>query len=128
QTVAIIDVEGTHDATWSEKNGVDQDKLLVVKPETGEMAVDTADALCSTKEVSLIVVDSIAALTPFKEVEDSADDQHVGLQARLVGRMVRKLTSTLISERNRGHEVTVLFINQYRMKIGVMFGDPRTMP
>lgn len=124
----IVDIEGTHDAVWSSKQGVDQERLYVLKPETGESAVDMADALCRTREVSLLVIDSIAALTPMKEIDDSAEDQHVGLQARLVGRMIRKLTSALIAERNRGHDVTILFLNQYRMKVGVTYGDPRTLP
>ncbi len=114
QRVVKIDVEGTHDSTWAEKNGVDTDELILAQPETGEAACDMVDALVRTREVSLVIVDSIAALTPFKEIEGSAEDAHVGLQARLVGSMIRKATSALIAERNRGHLVTILFINQFR--------------
>lgn len=114
QKVVKVDVEGTSDAVWTAKNGVDTDELILVQPETGESACDMVDALVRTKEVSLVVVDSIAALTPMKEIDASAEDAHVGLQARLVGSMVRKVTAGLIAERNRGHLVTVLFINQFR--------------
>lgn len=130
QVCAKIDVEGTHDTVWSTKLGIDASRLYISKPETGEQAVDIADALVRTKEVSLIVVDSLAALTPMKEIDSSAEDAHVGLQARLVGGMIRKLTAGLIAERNRGHFVTVLFINQYRSKIGAFqsFGEPLSLP
>lgn len=127
-TAVKIDVEGTHDTVWSSKLGVNPDKLYVFSAETGEAAVDAADALVRTKEVSIVVVDSIAALTPMKEIDGSAEDAFVGLQARLVGNMIRKVNAGLISERNRGHYVTVLFINQFRSKIGVVYGDPRSIP
>ena len=123
-----IDIEGTHDTIWSSKLGVDPERLYVFRPETGESAVDAADALVRTKEVSLVVIDSIAALTPMKEIDSSAEDALVGVQARLVGNMIRKVNSGLISERNRGHYVTIVFINQFRLKIGISFGDPRTIP
>ena len=128
QTAVKIDVEGTHDSTWSAKLGVDIDKLLVYSPETGESAIDVADAMVRTKEVSIIMVDSIAALTPMKEVDSSAEDAHVGLQARLVGGLIRKVNAGLIAERIRNHQVTVVFINQFRLKVGVVYGDPRTIP
>lgn len=128
QTPVILDVEGTFDPVWAEKLGVDVDSLPVVHPDSGEMAVDIADAVIGSAETSLIIVDSIAALTPMKEIDASAEDAFVGLQARLVGNLVRRATSSLIRERRRGHLVTVLFLNQFRMKIGVSFGDPRTLP
>lgn len=130
QRAVKIDTEGTHESVWSGKLGVDQERLIVVQPETGEAAIDIADAMVHTREVSIIVVDSIAALVPMKEVDDSAEDQNVGLQARLVGKMIRKLTSGLIKERQRGHFVTVLLVNQYRSKIGGWSpnGDPTTVP
>lgn len=130
QKVVKIDVEGTHDSIWAEKNGVDTDELILAQPETGEAACDMVDAMVRTREVSLVVVDSIAALTPFKEIEGSSDDVFVGLQARLVGGMIRKTTAGLIAERNRGHMVTVLFINQFRSKIGGFagYGEPRSIP
>lgn len=122
-----IDVEGTYDPTWGAALGVDIDAMPVVPCETGEMAADVAEAMVCSAETSLVVVDSIAALTPMKEVEASSEDQFVGMQARLVGAFVRKVTSALISERRRGHFVTVLFLNQYRSKIGG-YGDPRVLP
>lgn len=128
QTAVKIDVEGTHDSVWSEKLGVDVDKLLVFQPETGESAVDVADAMVRTKEVSILVIDSIAALTPMKEIDSSAEDALVGAQARLVGGMIRKVTAGLIAERIRGHLITVVFINQFRLKVGVVYGDPRVIP
>lgn len=128
QQVVKIDVEGTHESVWAEKLGVDTKALHLIRPETGEAAVDIADAMVRTKEVSLIIVDSIAALTPMKEVDASAEDSHVGLQSRLVGGMIRKVSAGLIAERNRGHFVTVLFLNQFRSKVGVVYGDPRSIP
>ena len=130
QRVVKLDMEGTHESVWSSKLGVDNDALLVSQPETGEAALDMCDALIRTKEVSLIVVDSLAQLVPAKEMESSAEDQFVGLQARMIGSFVRKAVSGLIAERQRGHEVTLLFINQFRSKIGGWSptGDPLTEP
>lgn len=130
QKVAYLDIEGTFDSVWAGKLGVNLDDLLVVQPETGESAVDIADALVGTQDVSMIVLDSIAALTPMKELEGSAEDALVGVQARLVGNMIRKVTAGLIRERNRGHYVTVLFVNQFRTKIGGFSpqGEPRSIP
>lgn len=121
-------VHNTFESTWAKKLGVDLDSLPVIPCDTGEMAADVGAALVESKGTSLLVVDSIAALVPMKEVESSAEDAHVGLQARLVGSFIRKITSSLIKERRRGHYVTVLFLNQFRLKIGVSFGDPRTLP
>ncbi len=123
-----IDTEGAHDTVWSTKLGVDPTRQYVFAAETGESAVDAADALVRTKEVSLVVIDSIAALTPMKEIDSSAEDAMVGAQARLVGGMIRRVNAGLITERNRGHFVTVLFINQFRSKIGVVYGDSRSLP
>jgi len=128
QTPVFLDVEGTFESTWANKLGVELEGLPIVPCETGEMAVDVGDAVLSSEETSLLVVDSIAALVPMKEVESSAEDAHVGLQARLVGTFIRRMTSALIRERRRDHLVTVLFLNQFRTKIGVSFGDPRTLP
>lgn len=123
-----VDIEGTHDTVWAEKLGVDVDRQYVATVETGEQAVDMTDALIRSKETSIVVIDSIAALVPMKEVEASAEDALVGEQARLVGRMIRKVTTALIEERKRDHEVTLVLLNQFRTKIGVMYGDPRTSP
>lgn len=118
QQVAYNDIEGTRDSTWSSKLGVDNDLVVLTQPERGEDAVDIAEALVRTREISLVVVDSIAALTPMKEIEDSAEDVNVGLQARLMSKFMRKITSALIAERHRGHFVSLLVINQQRSKIG----------
>ncbi len=116
--VCFIDVEGTRDTVWGGKLGTNNEDLVYVKPEAGEHAVDIADAMVRTREISLVVVDSIAAMTPTAEIESSAEDAHVGRQARLITSMVRKISSGLIAERNRGHFVSILVINQQRSKIG----------
>lgn len=130
QQVILVDLEGTFDKVWAGVLGVDLDKLLIVQPDTGEMAVDIAESLVQSKEASLVIIDSLAALVPFKESEAEAGDQLVGLQARLIARMVRKLTTALIRERKRGHYVTTLYINQFRSKIGGFqkFGEPLSIP
>jgi len=125
QEAVLLDVEGTYDAVWGEKQGLDSERLIVVQPETGESAMDIMDALIRTKEVSMIVVDSIAALTPMKELDRSAEDgNRVGGQALMIGAAVRKAVSGLIAERHREHYVTLLMINQYRSKIGGFSPNP----
>lgn len=128
--VAYVDVEGTLDTVWAAKNGIDLDDLIVVHPESGEAAVDIVDALIHTKEISVVVVDSVAALAPMKEMAGSAEDAHVGLQARLMGGLLRKTTAGMSAERRRGHYVTPIYINQYRSKIGgyAAFGEPLSVP
>jgi protein RecA len=128
EAVAWIDIEGTFDHTWFLKMGGDPDRLILVEPESGEHAVDVADAMARSKETSLLVTDSIAMLVPMKEIESSAEDNLVGVHARLVGNYLRRVNSALLKERHRNHRLLVLHINQFRMKIGVMFGDPRTLP
>lgn len=128
QTPILMDIEGTFDATWAAKLGVDIDSLPIAECDSGEQAVDVADAMVESKETSLLVIDSLAALTPMKEINSSAEDSHVALQSRLISGMVRKLNASLIRERKRGHAVTILYLNQFRMKIGVSFGDPRSIP
>lgn len=131
QQVAHIDVEHTRDAAWGEKLGVDNERLLYVQPDTGEDAVDIVDGLIRTAGISLIVVDSLAALVPNKEVEESvADNATPGLHAKLITRMCRKLTNGMFTERLRGHYVTVLVLNQHRAKIGGFspHGDPISLP
>ena len=130
QMCVLLDIEGTFDPVWAATLGVDLDRLLIVQADTGEMAVDLADALISSRETSLIVLDSLAALTPMAEQDAEAADALVGVQSRLVGRMVRKNTTALIRERKRGHLVTTLYINQFRSKIGGFagFGEPRSIP
>lgn len=130
QKVVVVDIEGTFDTTWAEKLGVDVDNLLVVHPESGEAACDITDAMIRTKEVSVVIIDSVAALAPMKEIEGSAEDAHVGLQARMMGGLLRKTTAGMIAERRRGHMVTPIYINQYRAKIGGFqsFGEPLSTP
>lgn len=130
QQAVLLDLEGTHESVWSSKLGVDNDALLLVEPETGEAALDMCDALIRTRDVSLIVVDSLAQIVPAKELDSSAEDQFVGLQARLIGSFVRKAVTSLMTEKRRGHNVTLLFINQFRSKIGGWSptGDPLTEP
>lgn len=118
QQAVLIDVEGTYESVWSGKIGVDNDNLLVVRPDSGEQAVDISNALVSTLGVSLVVVDSLAALVPHKEQEEDADKALVGLQSKLITRMLRVISSAQIAERKRGHHVTVLLLNQQRTKIG----------
>lgn len=126
----LLDIEGTFDRVWASKLGVDVDSLILSQPDTGEMAVDLADAIIGSRECSLLVVDSLAALLPTKEAESSAEDHHIGLQARLINSMVRKLQGSLVRERKRDHYPTIVFINQFRTKIGGFSpsGNPRTMP
>lgn len=128
QKVVWVDTEHQFDPVWAEKLGCDTSQLEVVDPETAEMAVDIIDALVGSWETSLVILDSLAALIPSKEAESSVEDQFIGLQARLIGRLMRKANSGIIAERHRGHRVSVLTINQYRVNIGQMFGDPRTEP
>lgn len=128
QTPVFVDIEGTFDQVWAEAQGVDLDNLMVVETHTGEMAVDIIEAVARSVETGLIVIDSLAMLSPTKELEGTADAQFMGLQARLIGKLVRKLTNIMLEERRRDHLITPLFINQYRMSIGTMFGDPRVVP
>ncbi len=118
---AFVDAEHALDAGYAKKLGVDTDNLLVSQPDYGEQALEIVDALVRSGALDIIVVDSVAALVPRAEIEGDMGDQHVGLQARLMSHALRKLTGNL----NRTQTVLV-FINQIRMKIGVMFGNPET--
>ena len=118
---AFIDAEHALDVNYARKLGVRVEELLVSQPDTGEQALEIADVLLRSGAVDLVVVDSVAALVPRAEIEGEMGDQHVGLQARLMSQALRKLTGT-VSKSN----ATVVFINQIRMKIGVMFGNPET--
>ncbi len=120
-TVAYIDAEHALDPTYAENLGVRIDDMLLSQPDSGEQALEIVDMLVRSAAVDLIVVDSVAALTPKAELDGDMGDSHVGLHARLMSQALRKLTGT-ISRSN----TTVLFINQIRMKIGVMFGNPET--
>src|SRR5512137_1736542 len=120
---AFIDAEHALDTTWAKKLGVDVSSLLVSQPDTGEQALDIAEMLISSNSVDVIVVDSVAALTPKAELEGDMGDTHVGLQARLMSQAMRKLTGIISKSKT-----ALVFINQIRMKIGVMFGNPETTP
>lgn len=118
---AFVDAEHALDIVYAKKLGVNIDELLVSQPDTGEQALEIVDMLVRSGAVDLVVVDSVAALTPKAEIEGEMGDSHMGLQARLMSQALRKLTGT-ISRSN----CSVVFINQIRMKIGVMFGNPET--
>jgi recombination protein RecA len=120
---AFIDAEHALDTTWAKKLGVDVSSLLVSQPDTGEQALDIAEMLVKSNAVDVIVVDSVAALVPEAEMKGEMGASHVGLQARLMSQAMRKLTSIISKSR-----AIVIFINQIRMKIGVMFGNPETTP
>lgn len=128
KTAVYVDIEGTLDKPWAVSQGVDLSRLLVVEPESGEQAVDIVDAVLRANETSIVVSDSIAMLVPMKEIQGSSEDSFPAIQARLVGTYLRKLNATLITERHRGHIPIVLHLNQFRMSLNVMFGDPRVLP
>src|SRR5512136_617180 len=117
----FIDAEHALDAAYAQKLGVDIANLHVAQPDTGEEALEIADHLVRSGAVDVVVVDSVAALVPRAEIEGEMGDSHVGLQARLMSQALRKLTGTISKSRT-----AVIFINQIRMKIGVMFGNPET--
>lgn len=121
KTCAFIDAEHALDPIYAEKLGVNIDDLLVSQPDTGEQALEIADMLVRSNAVDVVVVDSVAALTPKAEIEGDMGDAHVGLQARLMSQALRKLTGSV-----KNANCLMLFINQIRMKIGVMFGSPET--
>ena len=118
---AFIDAEHALDPTYAAALGVDTDALLVSQPDNGEQALEIADTLIRSGALALIVIDSVAALTPKAEIEGEMGDSHVGLQARLMSQALRKITGALKSA-----NTTAIFINQLREKIGVMFGSPET--
>jgi len=120
---AFIDAEHAFDSTYAKVIGVNLDNLLISQPDTGEQALEIAETLVRSNAVDMIVIDSVAALTPRAEIEGEMGDSHVGLQARLMSQALRKLTAAISKSRS-----TVIFINQLREKIGVMFGSPETTP
>jgi recombination protein RecA len=120
-TAAFVDAEHALDPVYAEKLGVNVQDLLVSQPDTGEQALEITDMLVRSSAVDIIVVDSVAALTPKAEIEGEMGDAHVGLQARLMSQALRKLTGNI-----KRSNTIVIFINQIRMKIGVMFGNPET--
>jgi recombination protein RecA len=122
-TAAFIDAEHAFDSIYARKIGVNLDDLLISQPDTGEQALEIAETLVRSNAVDLIVIDSVAALTPRAEIEGQMGDAHIGLQARLMSQALRKLTAVISKSKT-----CVIFINQIRMKIGVMFGNPETTP
>lgn len=120
-TAAFIDAEHAFDSSYAGKVGVNLDELLMSQPDTGEQALEIAETLVRSNAVDLLIIDSVAALTPRAEIEGEMGDAHMGLQARLMSQALRKLTA-VISKTN----TCIIFINQIRMKIGVMFGSPET--
>lgn len=120
---AIIDAEHAFDPSWAKKLGVDLDTLLVSQPSSGEEAMQICEMLVKSNAVDIIIIDSVAALVPKKELEGEIGDSHVGLQARLMSQSMRKLTGAISKSK-----CAVIFINQIREKIGVMFGSPETTP
>jgi recombination protein RecA len=120
-TAAFIDAEHALDPQYAGKLGVNVDELLISQPDTGEQALEIADMLVRSGSVDVVVVDSVAALTPKAEIEGEMGDSHMGLQARLMSQALRKLTANI-----KRSNTLVIFINQIRMKIGVMFGNPET--
>ncbi|HET8567968.1 MAG TPA: recombinase RecA [Candidatus Limnocylindria bacterium] len=122
-TAAFIDAEHALDAAWARTCGVNTDELLISQPDNGEQALEICDTLVRSGAVDLVVVDSVAALVPKAEIEGEMGDAHVGMQARLMSQALRKLTGTVSKTKT-----TIIFINQLREKIGVMFGNPETTP
>jgi len=120
-TAAFVDAEHALDPQYAEKLGVQMDDLIVSQPDTGEQALEVAEMLVRSGAVDVLVIDSVAALTPKAEIEGEMGDSHVGLQARLLSQAMRKLTGAI-----KQTNCLVIFINQIRMKIGVMFGSPET--
>jgi len=120
-TAAFVDAEHALDPVYAEKLGIDVDELLVSQPDTGEQALEITDMLVRSGAVDVIVIDSVAALTPKAEIEGDMGDSHMGLQARLMSQALRKITGNI-----KRSNCLVIFINQLRMKIGVMFGNPET--
>ncbi len=120
-TAAFVDAEHALDPGYAEKLGVNVDELLVSQPDTGEQALEITDMLVRSGAIDVVIVDSVAALTPRAEIEGDMGDSHMGLQARLMSQALRKLTGNI-----KRSNTMVIFINQIRMKIGVMFGNPET--
>lgn len=120
---AFIDAEHALDTTWAKKLGVDVSSMLVSQPDTGEQALEIVEMLVKSNSIDIIVVDSVAALTPKAEIEGDMGASHMGLQARLMSQAMRKLTAIIGKSKT-----SIIFINQIRMKIGVMFGNPETTP
>jgi len=129
---AILDLENSLDIEWCKKIGINTDELIISQPSSAEQAIDTIDKLVRSRELGIIVVDSLASMVPMIELETNAEDQQMGVAARLTNKMVRKVQSALqpkdLGNKESYNKCIVVFINQIRMKIGVMFGSPETTP
>jgi len=129
---AYIDLENAIDLEWCEKLGVNNKELIISQPSSAEQAIDTVDKLVRSRELGIIVIDSLASMTPLIEIESSAEDQQMGVAARLANKMVRKVQSALqpvdLGKGESYNRCIVVFINQIRMKIGVLYGNPETTP
>ena len=129
---ALVILEGSPDLEWYKKIGVNIDDLIIAQPSSTEQAIDTVDKLVNSRELGIIVVDSIASMVPMVELETVAEDQQMGIAARLTNKMVRKVQSALqpkdLGDKESYNRCIVVFINQIRMKIGVRFGSPETTP
>ncbi len=128
KTVVYIDIEGTYDPQWAAAHGVDNDALYLVQPENGEQALELANEVLRADNSSMIIVDSLAALIPFKETQKHMEDSLPGLQARLISEFCRKVQNAMLDERGRDHRPSLLLLNQWRMKIGGFNRDPRVLP
>jgi len=126
--IGWIDAEGMYDPTWAEKNGLDSSRIIVSQPEYGELAVDVFEDMLGRPSIGLIVIDSLPHVVPAEVVDKSAEDATMAAGARLMGKLCSKLTMGNNKERKKGHWTTILLINQWRNKVGLVFGDPRTLP
>jgi recombination protein RecA len=127
---AFIDIEGTFEKKWAEAHGVVMDRLLISRPEYAEQGLDIAEAMLRSNECDVLAIDSIAFLTAMKEIEESTEKDLVGTQARLLGKGIRKFVSALnqMANENDGRKPTIFLVNQLRMKVGLMFGNPEVQP
>ncbi|NOQ30172.1 MAG: hypothetical protein GQ570_03520 [Helicobacteraceae bacterium] len=124
----FVDVENSFDPKWAQKMGVDVEKLIVLHPSYAEQAIDMVDAMMDAEDVSIICVDSLAALIPINEQNSTAEKAQVGGASALIGKLIRKGVAKQAKRKQSNHYPTLLFVNQVRTKIGVMFGNPETMP
>ena len=129
-SIVYIDVEGSYEGNWGKNLGCDPERMLLSRPDYAEQALDILEALIRSRECDLIILDSIAFLTPTKEIEESVAKDQVGAQARISGKAVRKFNSAMNAVGNQadGWKPTILLVNQIRMKVGLLFGNPETQP
>lgn len=128
KVAVIVDAEGTIDMVWAAAQGVDVDKLLLVKPDSGEECVDAVEAFLRTMEICFVAIDSLPAIVPQAIIERSAEDPTMAQGARLIGVLCSKIIAAFQHERGRGHNPTVVMVNQWRSKVGFVLGNPNTLP